>query len=138
MDTLKGQGNILKKLCSENRCEIMIVTHNLTNKFQPLDLTVNKAAKAFIQNKCNDWFSNQVAHQLKSSKDPTNIKISPKLSDLKLLHADWIVNLRNYMPGECETIVKGFKEASIVKTIKDSDTIYERVKNPFRSQSIFS
>ena len=41
------------------------------------------------------------------------------------------------MPEECETIVKGFKEASIVETIKDSETIYERVENPFRSQSIF-
>ena len=60
------------------------------------------------------------------------------MSDLKLLHADWIINLRNYMPEECETIVKGFKEASIVETIKDSETIYERVENPFRSQSIFS
>ena len=134
MDTFKGQDNdILKKLCSENRCEIVIVPHNLTNKFQPLDLTVNKAAKAFIQNQYNDWFSNQVAHQLKSGKDPANIKISSKLSDLKPLHASWIVNLHNHMQGECETIVKGFKEAGIVEAIKDSEAIYERVENPFRS-----
>ena len=26
---------------------------------QPLDLTVNKAAKAFIQNRYNDWFSDR-------------------------------------------------------------------------------
>ena len=55
MDTLKGQNNvILKKICSENRCEIVIASQNLTNKFQPLDLIVNKAAKAFIQNQYND------------------------------------------------------------------------------------
>ena len=29
---------------------MVIVPNNLTNKFQPVDLTVNKVAKAFIQN----------------------------------------------------------------------------------------
>ena len=55
MDTFKGQENdTLKKLCAENNCDVLIVPHNLTNKFQPLDLQVNKAAKSFIQNKYND------------------------------------------------------------------------------------
>ena len=59
MDTLKEQGScskkaVLKKLCSENRYEMVIVPNNLTNKFQPVDLTVNKVAKAFIQNQYND------------------------------------------------------------------------------------
>ena len=31
------------------------------------------------------------------------------------------------MQGECETIVKGFKEAGIVEAIKDSEAIYKRV-----------
>ena len=48
---------------------------NLTKKFQPLDLSVNKAAKAFIQNRYNDWFSDQVAQHLKRDNDPTNIKV---------------------------------------------------------------
>ena len=79
MDTFKGQDNdIIKKLCFENRREIVIVSHNRTNEFQPLDLTINKAAKDFIENQYNDWFSNQVAYQLKSGR----------------------------MEGECETIVK--------------------------------
>ena len=78
----------------------MIVSLNLTNKFHPLDVTVYKAAKVFIQNQYNDWFSNQVTHQLKSGKDPANTKISSKLSDLKRLHVGSIVNLHNHMQGE--------------------------------------
>ena len=78
----------------------MIVPCNLTNKFQLLDLTVNKAAKAFSQNRYNDWFSDQVARQLKSGNDPTDIKVSLMLSDLKPLHAKWIVDLYNYIEGE--------------------------------------
>ena len=41
------------------------------------------------------------------------------------------------MQGECETIVKGFKEAGIVEIIKYSEAIYERVENPRRSPFFF-
>ena len=84
MDTFKGQDNdTLKELCSQNNCEVVIVPHNLTHKF----ISVNKAAKAFIQNLYNEWFSNQVAIQLKHGIDPADVKISSELSDLKPLHA---------------------------------------------------
>ena len=63
MDTFKGQDNDrLRELCYENYCEVVIVPHNLTNKFQPLDISVNKAAKAFIQNMYNEWFYNKSQH----------------------------------------------------------------------------
>ena len=52
---------------------------------------------------------------------------------MKTLHAGWIVNLHKHMQGECETIVKGFKEAGSVEAIKDSEAIYERVEKPFWS-----
>ena len=134
MDTFKGQDNgILRGFCSKNICEVVIVPHNLTNKFQPLDLTVNKAAKAFIQNQYNDWFSDQVARQLKSGKDSTDIKVSSKLSDLKPLHASWIVDLYKHMQGEDELILKGFKEAGIYEAINDAQEVFERVENPFRA-----
>ena len=55
MGTFKGQGNdALKKMCVENNCDVVIVTHNFTKKFQTLDFSVNKAAKSVIQNKYND------------------------------------------------------------------------------------
>ena len=55
MDTFKVQDNdTLKELCSQNNCKVVIVPHNLTQKFQPLDISVNKAAKAFIQNLYNE------------------------------------------------------------------------------------
>ena len=47
----------LMKSCAESNCDVVKVPHNLTNNFQPLDLSVNKAAKSFIQNECNDWFA---------------------------------------------------------------------------------
>ena len=77
MEKFKGQDNdTLKELCSKNNCKIVIVLHNLTNKFQPLDISVNKAANAFIQNRYNDWFLNEVSIPLKKVIDPVDIKIT--------------------------------------------------------------
>ena len=102
-------------------------------QFQPLDLTVNKVAKAFIQNRYNHWFSDQVARQLKSGNDPTDIKVSSKLPDLKPLHASWIVDLHKHMPEEDQLILKRFKEAGIYEAINDTQEIFQRVENPFRA-----
>ena len=54
---------------SERNCENVIVTHNLAKKL---------AEKAFIQNRYNQSFSNQIAIQLKRVSDPTDAKISSK------------------------------------------------------------
>ena len=65
MDTFKGQDNdIALNPCKKHFCQVAIVPHNLTNKFQLLDITVNKPANSFISNKYNEWFAEQVAKQL--------------------------------------------------------------------------
>ena len=98
MDTFKGQDNdTLKKLCAENSCDVVIVPHNLTNKFQPLDLSVKKPVRSFIQNKYNDWFADHVFMELQNGKDPTYVKISSKLPDFKAIHARWIADWYNHV-----------------------------------------
>ena len=63
MDTFKGQdNNVLKELCKKNFCEVVIVPHILTNKFQPFDISVNKAAKYFISKKYNTWMAKEVSN----------------------------------------------------------------------------
>ena len=111
---------------------VVIVPHNLTNNFQPLDLSVNKAAKSFIQNKYNDWFPDQVFTQLQNGKDSTDAKISSKLSDMKSIYARWIVDCYNHVIKEKEMIVKGFNSAGISGTVQNAEDIYEKIENPFR------
>ena len=54
MDTFNVQDNeVLKELCAKTFCEVVLVPHNLTNKFQLPDISVNKAAKSFISEKYN-------------------------------------------------------------------------------------
>ena len=122
MDTFKGQDNdTLTELCSENNWEIVIVPHNLTNKFQLLDIRVNKAAKAFIQNQNNDWFSNHVSVQLKKGIDTADSKITSKLFNFKPLHASWIVDLYKHLSDNQEII--GFDSAGISES--RNQTIYD-------------
>ena len=91
--TFKGQENrILKEFFSKNRYETVILRRSLTNKFQPLDITVNKAMKTFIQNRYSDWFSDQVARKLKAVLTDIKVLSSYQL-DLKPLHTSWIVDL---------------------------------------------
>ena len=61
---VKRENGYLEEHYARIIMDTFIVPHNLTNKFQPLDISVNKAAKAFIQNMYNEWFSNEVATQL--------------------------------------------------------------------------
>ena len=103
------------------------------HQISAIRLTVNKAANAFVENRYNDWFSDQVARQLKSGNGQTNIKVSSKLSDLKPLHASWIVDLYKHMQEDDELILKGFEEAGIYEAISDAQEILKRVDNPFRA-----
>ena len=75
----------------------------------------------------------EVAQHLKSDNDPTNIKVSPKLSDLKPHHASWIVDLYKHTQGEDELILKVFKEVGIYEAINDAQEIFKREENPFRA-----
>ena len=90
MDTLKGQDNTeIKALCLKIDCKLVIMPHNLTNKFQPLDISINQKAKKFISHKFNTWY--------------VDVKVSMKISDLKPLHAHWIVNMYTYLKQQKHT-----------------------------------
>ena len=133
MDTFKGQDNdTIKELCLENNCEITIVPHNLTHVFQPLDLSVNKAAKSFVQNKYNEWFADQVSQQLTRGILPADVKVSSKISLIKPLHAQWIVNLYEKLRKEPAMIINGFEASGISEAINQANAVITRVENPFR------
>ena len=75
MDTFKGEDNEeIKQLCAKNSCEVVIVPHNLTNKFQLLDISINQSANKFISNKFNAWYADRVSKQLSNGVAPGDVK----------------------------------------------------------------
>ena len=105
--------------------------HNLTNKFQPLDLTVNQKAKKFITNIFNEWYAEKVSQQLRLGKAPADVKVSLKLSGLKPLHAKWIVEMYDFLKQEKSSIIKGFEKAGILEAVESAKAVYTRCENPF-------
>ena len=121
MGAFKGQDNEeIKSLCLENSCELVLVPHNSTNKSQPLDLTMNQKAKKFVSNQFNKWFAERLSRQLTNGKSPRDVKISLKLSDLKLLHAKLVVEMYVYLKEQKESVIKRFEKAGIMEAVKST------------------
>ena len=87
----------------------------MTQLFQPLDLTVNGAAKAYMQRRFTEWYSKCIAVQLDEDKEIEDVDVQLKLSVLKPLHTNWIIDLFNYFTSEKgrEIISNGWKAAFI-------------------------
>ena len=135
MDTFKGQDNEgIKQLYLNNNCELVIVPHNLTNKFQPLDISINQSAKKFISNKFNAWYVDRVSKQLSNGVIPGDVKVSLKLSDLKPLHTRWIVEIYNHLKYQNDSIIKGFDDSGHSEAIAYAKDIFTQIENPFNEQ----
>ena len=63
-----------------------------------------------------------------------DVKVSLKLSDLKLLHARWIVETYNHVKHQNDSIIKGFDAAGVDEVITCANDIFTRVENPFDEQ----
>ena len=70
---------------------VVLVPTNMTNFLQPLDLTVNGYVKKFMQGKFNAWYSLQIGNQLDAGKQLQEIDVPLRLSLLKPLHAECLV-----------------------------------------------
>ena len=103
----------MKRLYAKNNCKLVIVPHNLTNKFQLLDISTSQSAKKFVSNKFNPWYANRVSKQLSNGNAPGDVKVSLKLSDLKPFHSRWIVEIHNHLKHQNDSIIKGFDAAGL-------------------------
>ena len=71
----------------ENHILFVRVPANMTNIFQPLDLTVNGSFKSLMKSKFTEWYSKEIGKQLEENVLIGDIKIKLKVSVLKPLHA---------------------------------------------------
>ena len=64
-DCFKGQvtNNVIDML-EEHNIQSVIVPGGCTDRLQPLDLSVNRSAKAFLRSQFQEWYSQQISNQL--------------------------------------------------------------------------
>ena len=120
-DVFTGQmTTAVKETIERNNLIVVNVPANMTKYYQVLDLTVNKYAKEFTKKKFCQWYSNQVSTQLDQGKDLDDIDIKLRLSVLKPIHADWLVEFYNHMTTSKgkEIIFSGWQAAGISDAIR--------------------
>ena len=137
LDTFKGQNNgAILNLCKKHFCHSVIVRHNLTNKFKPLDIIANKPANSLISNKCNAQFSEQVSQQLEKGIQPAEASLA--LTELKAMNARWIVDLYQYLFRKQEVILNSFKAAGFTEAAESVNAVLHRIENPFIKKKMWT
>ena len=135
LDVFKGQMTepVTKKM-KDNHILFVRVPANMTNIFQPLDLTVNGSFKALMKSKFTEWYSKEISKQLQKKIPMEDIEIKLKVSVLKPLHASWLVDAYNHLTSETgrEIIKNGWKSAGISKAVSDGLNGMEDL-DPFHS-----
>ena len=105
-------------LIDENNCVIVLVPPNLTHVFQPLDLSINGVAKAFLTNKFSEWYSKEIAKGLDQGQNIYDIEVNTTLTVMKPIHANWIMGLYDRLRNYPDLIKKDFEETGITAAIE--------------------
>ena len=119
-DNFKAQcTSDLLKLLDDNYINVTLVPANCTDRLQPLDLSVNKAAKEYLRGEFQTWYAKQISQQVQghSEKKPVDLR----LTAVKSLGAKWLEGLYDYLKAKPEIIRNGFKEAGITSCL-DGDS----------------
>ena len=125
-DVFRGQmtDSVKEKLASLS-IELVSVPANMTHFFQPLDLTVNGAAKKFAKKEFVTYYSAEVRRQLGCGKDMEDIEVDLRLTVIKPLHAQWLVNMYNYFttPNGKEIVLKGWRKSGVTGVLNGTVTL---------------
>ena len=93
-------------LLDSNYLRLLIVPAKCTDRLQPLDVSVNKPVKKFLQRKFQQWYSEEVRRQIQSDKA---VKVDLAMSIVKPLGAQWLIDLDLYMLSNPSLIINGLK-----------------------------
>lgn len=76
-DHFKGKMTdpVMRCLEKHNICHVLIPA-SCTAQLQPMDVSVNRAAKAFLEREFQEWYANEVMDQLKTSDELIPINLS--------------------------------------------------------------
>lgn len=131
-DVFKGQmtNNVKSKLQSSS-IDLVPVPANMTHFFQPLDLTVNRAAKNLTKTEFISYYSRCIQQQLDAGKLLEDVEVDLRLTIIKPLHAQWLVNIYKFFSTDegRGIVTKGWKKSGILGLFDGSTTLL--ASNPF-------
>ena len=78
MDNFKGQvAPSIVSMLEVNNIQVCLLPPNTTEQLQPLDISVNKPAKHFLQQKFQEWYSDQILQQLDDASSMEDVELEP-------------------------------------------------------------
>ena len=100
---------------------------NTTDQLQPMDLSVNKAAKDFLRDRFQKWYAEQITEQLEgeNEEDIEAVELEPiplPISVVKEVEAKWMVEMFEYFQNNPQIIVNGFLRSGISAAL-DNESI---------------
>ena len=96
----------------------MFLPANTTDRLQPLNLSINKAAKDFLWDKFRQWYAKAVSKSLQKGLDGGIKPVEMPAGVMKELGAKWLVAFYDYTSIHPELVINGFKEAGIVHALE--------------------
>ena len=112
LDEFKAQTtSTVLKLLQSNDLMYIIVPPNCTDRLQPLDASVNRAAKQFLRSKFENWYADGIVAQKNAGMDIEPVDM--KLSIVKPIAAKWMIDLYYYLIANPQIIKNGFKHVGI-------------------------
>ena len=114
-DNFTGQNTekVLKYL-KHNCIHYIQVPANCTDGLQQLHVSVNKAAKDFLQRQFQSWYADKICKQLKT--EPAEYKrncVDLKLSVVKPLSAQWMIKMYDYLKAKPDIVLSDFRNVGI-------------------------
>ena len=94
-DRFKAQctSNVLQIL-RDNHIDTLLIPASCTDRLQPLDMSVNKAAKEFLRRQFHLWYAREVCRQL---QEGSSVKpVDTRMSAVKSLGAKWLIKMSDY------------------------------------------
>lgn len=118
-DNFSGQcTDGLFKILSDNNINYVFIPPNCTDRLQPLDVSVNKAAKNFLHDQFQEWYAESLRNQILSGEKREAIDL--RMSVVKPLGAKWMMKLYDYFKTHPEIIQNGFRGAGITEALSDT------------------
>ncbi|VDI04793.1 Hypothetical predicted protein [Mytilus galloprovincialis] len=97
---------------------IKYVPGGCTGELQPLDLSGNSQIKEVVKSCFTAWYAQQVGMQLKAGKTVKNVEINLKLSNIKPIHANWIIQAIQKVKDQKGVIRNGWVRSGMLTVDK--------------------
>ena len=103
MDNFKGQTTDSFSLLESHNFHVVLLPPNCTDVLQPMNIAINRPAKAFLKQHFQEWHTGQILgdHDVESVELEA---IDLGLGNLKEIGAKWMVNMRNYRASNPQSL----------------------------------